>query len=680
MGRWSRVQSPAQPSPQIGQIDLSEAYLAVRQRAASLRRRRIVSSAVAVMVLSSVLSIAGYAYVSSIPLPDAIALPQTTTVYYADGVTVMARLGQQSRTIIDPARLSDRVIEAFVAAEDPAFWSGSATKISRQYARAAAGLDTATAEGRAKSVIMAWKLEDTYPKRQIAGFYLNTIYFGRGCYGIEAASLSYFGHSADQLTLAEAVVLAGVIRSPGDGRFDPSVAPASARSRFRQVTAELVNGGALDKTAADQLSLPTVRPAVDLSGGSRLDRPVGLVVAQVLAELRAHPAMRGRSTDELVNGGFSIVTSIDARAQERVEEAADETRPNSELADQPRNLQAAAVIVQPGTGRVLAYFGGHDGTGADYAGWHLDDNGDPVGYGAHPPGTILHPQVVAAALKAGISVRSRWRSPAERTFPAGESTQSVRDFGAAACRPVCELADALTAGLAVPLFAVAQRLGPTALIDSAAATGVRAMWGPNSAGGLGERVDLVSPAGPASARLDGPQLLLGAMPITVLDQANVMATFASAGQRADAHFVRQVTSRGVTLLTDDDVLTSRRVALEPAQAADLTWALSRNPAGRVADGRPVAVATGVAPLRTSAIEFAHAWAAGYTPDLAVAVWIGNEEIEFPLRDRAGGRVSGSTLPAEILRRVITDVSQGLDLPVRPFAPPVFTGSATGGEA
>jgi membrane peptidoglycan carboxypeptidase len=143
---------------------------------------------VAAVVFGGLLTVVGTYYISRIPLPDALALPATTTVYYADGRTVMARLGVQNRIIVDPDRLPYHVAAAVVAAEDPQFWDDSATLISRQYARAATDVDVTSATGKARLLVMSWRLEDQYQKDEILGFYLNTVYFGRGAYGIEASS------------------------------------------------------------------------------------------------------------------------------------------------------------------------------------------------------------------------------------------------------------------------------------------------------------------------------------------------------------------------------------------------------------------------------------------------------------------------------------------------------------
>jgi membrane peptidoglycan carboxypeptidase len=682
-----RADEPPRAGPDIGRVDLSEAYAAVRRRANALHRRRIVTSVVAAVVLTGVFSVVGVYYVSSIPLPDALSLPATTTVYFSDGRTVMARLGSQNRVIVDIAALPAHVGDAVVAAEDPGFWDDSGTQISRQYARAATGLDPGRTTDQARALVMAWRLEDSYDKREILGFYLNTVYFGRGAYGIEAAARAYFGKPAAGLGLAEAIVLGGLIESPGDGRFDPTVDAEGARARFGRVALRMVELGSIDESTALDLRVPPVNRYNPAAFQSGLDRPTGLVVAHVLAELRRSEAFRGRPADFIPNGGYSIVTTIDAAAQSLLESVADETVAGSVMDGEPGNLQAAAVVVQPGTGRVLAFYGGHDGTGADFAGWYFTSRGHAVGYGAHPPGQSFQPYLLAAAVDAGISVRSRWDSPATRTFPG--VTGPVRDIGPAPCRPTCTLAEAATASLQVPYLALAQRLGVPSVVDAARAAGIRAMWLPDTPTTPRRRVDL-APTGPIDPSASpepgdstgatdrfGPDIGLGRYLVTVVDQANGMATFAAGGVRADVHFVRSVMSRGRTVHSER---TGATRVLSAAEASDITWTLSAEPAAALPDGRPAAAKTGVWPLRNSAVETAHAWIVGYTASLAMAVWVGNEEIELPLRDKQGSRVLGSGLPARVFRAFLAEAHARLRLPVVPFPTPAFGGDEAAGDA
>lgn len=679
-GLFHRIRTGEWPALKI---DLSEAYANVRRRAVTLRRRRIASAILAVIMLAGLATVLTTYYANAIQLPSQLALPATTTVYYSDGTTVMARLGSQRRTIVPHESLPPYVAQAVIAAEDPQYYATSGTLISRQYARAsllATGGDIESAAGQARLLVLAWKLEDTYSKEEILGFYLNTVYFGRGAYGIEEAARTYFGISAARLSLPQAILLAGLIESPGDGRFDPTVNVVSATTKFATVAQTMVSLGLLDQATASRLSVPTVLPYDPTRFASGLSEPTGLIVAQVLAELRATDEFRDTPPGYLEDGGYSIVTTIDAKVQAILNSIVDENEPGSLLEPQPRNVTAAAVVIEPGTGRVLAYYGGPNGAGADYAGTRPTPDGGVAGFGYHPPAHTMTVYTLAAALEAGISVRSRWDAPTTKEFPdSGHGAQDpVRDVRSAECQPACTLAEAATVPLSIPFYAVTERIGADEVIDAAKSVGITAMWSPGSGTSAPVRYDLTTRR-TASLVPDpfGNDVALGRYPVTVLDQATAMATLAAGGERAPTHFVQRVVRDYASYYVEP---TDRRRALDADVVADVTAVLAANPNSQVPDGPPAAGISGTALLPGSAIDTAHAWFVGYTRDLAVAVWVGNKEVEFPLQDVAGDRITGETLPTRIFRMVVADATKALDLDASEFVPPANLGDESAGDA
>ena len=656
-------------------IDLSEAYANVRRRSTALRRRRIITGSVAAIMLLGLLSVVGVYYASALPLPAQLALPATTTVYYSDGTTVMARLGSQRRIVVSASTLPSYIGAAVIAAEDPQYWVTSGTLISRQYARAAtlaAGESTEGPAAEARLLVMSWKLEDTYSKAEILEFYLNTVYFGRGAYGIEAAARSYFGIPAAELSLPQAILLAGMIESPGDGRFDPSVNPLGANTKFATVAQSMVSMGRLDQATASRLAVPKVDPYDPSRFASGMDRPTGLVVARVLAELRATEPFRDKPPGYLEDGGYRIVTTIDARVQALLERTIGGTDPESLMRNQPTNVTAAAVVVEPGTGRVLAYYGGPSGVGADYAGVYRDTDGTLRGYGAHPPAQTFAVYALAAGLRDGVSVLSRWDSPSVRTVADGQ----VRDARSAPCSPACTLVDAAVTPLSIPFYSLTSRVGAAAVVDLARAAGIDTMWTRGTDNDLPAPVELSAAGATSSFGID---VALGVYPVTVLDQANAMATFAAGGRRAPAHVTISVTKDYATIYREPPVPPSTPV-LDAAELADLTWALSQNPAGQLPDGTASASLSGSGYLGESVIDVGHAWQIGFTPNLAMAVWVGNVEDELPLRNAVGDRIYGETLPAAIYRTVLAGATTELGLPQTSFPSPAHVGDPTVGDA
>ena len=657
------------------------------------RSRWLTALLLTVVLLGCCCVVAALAY-ANLTLPAQTALPETTTLYYADATTVLARLGDQTRYVVDTRRLPGYVTGAVLSAEDRDFrrsWSlGAPSAIARSYARIEAGTSVPS---RPRLLALAVKYQERYGKDGLLDRYLNTVYFGRAAYGIEAAALAYFDKSAKDLTVAEAAVLGGVLRSPGDGAYDPASHPEAARRRWKDVLAGMVDPlGVVARKAAAAATYPTVIP-LDQARSVRAGwptGPTGLIVGQVLAEL-SHVAPFARPSTEtglpgreipskevfpaIANGGYRIVTTIDSARQQSLEHLADETAAGSVMAGQPANLQAAAVAVEPGSGRVLAYYGGGSGTGFDFAG--MRDGPDGVlGGGVHPPGGSFGMYTLAAALSSGYSVKSMWRSPATEKFP----QLGIRALQDTARCPtgadVCSLADAAAGGLKIPMFSLATKLGVLKLVTVAYQAGIDRMSQVSVGAAVAVPVELrVFASEPEVRKNFGYEVAFGEYPISVLDHANGAATFAAGGVRAKAHFVTSV-SRGAAPSAGHGAIVqenraTRRMDITQAQIDDLTWAMSRTPAAALPGGRPSAALTGVWQTTADPSRVGDAWITGFTPQLAMAVWVGNKHDELPLVDRDHVEVTGATLPAAIYRGFLSAALVGT--PVTPFRPPTFGG-------
>jgi membrane peptidoglycan carboxypeptidase len=262
------------------------------------------------------------------------------------------------------------------------------------------------------------------------------------------------------------------------------------------------------------------------------------------------------------------------------------------------------------------------------------------------------------------------------------ATNPVRDVRTAACQPACTLTAAATAGLTIPFYSLTERIGAAAVIDAARAAGIAAMWRPGTGSTAPVRYDLSQRDAALVPSPFGTDLALGSYPVTVLDQATGMATLAAGGKRGAVHFVQRVTKDYATYYAPPTVAPTNTVpALSPDVVADLTGVLSQNPAGQLAGGPASASIAGSATVGDGLLDVGHAWLVGYTPDLAMAVWIGNKEVEFPLRDRTGDRITGETLPAAIYRTVLAGATSDLGLSTAaafPQAPNV--GDPTKGDA
>ncbi|SBT40333.1 transglycosylase domain-containing protein [Micromonospora auratinigra] len=672
------------------------------------RGRRLVSLlAVFALLVGGGLVVGGY-YFDSVPTPTDLKLPESTTVYYADGRTPMAKLGAENRTIVPYDQMNDSAKQAIVAAEDRSFWTNKgidftgvlraawsnvtggqrqgASTITQQYARVAADLRGVTYSRKLREAVVAWKLDDKYSKDEILGFYLNTVPFGRGAYGIEAAAQTYFGKTvrrdappAQQLTKAEAMVLCAMVKQPEADPADPEGSPGydparNARAkqnsidRWNYIRDGMVKLRYLTPQEAANLAYPDdVKPIDRNAGQSGLDRPTGLVVNHVLSELRRTEQFKGQTDDVIRDGGYKIVTTVDKRVQDAAEAAADirrDTAPEA-VRDQPKDWQAALVAVEPGTGRVLGYYGGNGGSsGADYAGWYYDEQGQARGFGAHPPGSSFKVYDLAAAVENKISVKQHFDSPDIKEFPASGRTKGspagpIRNAEHAPCQPDCALWEATVASLNVTYFELTEKLGIAKVMDMAKRAGVDSMWETVKGNPQPQRVDLRDEPVDEAAKRFSTEVGIGQYGITVQDHANGMATFAAGGKRAEAHFVRSVTKGDDKIYTEQ--LKQTDLGLDKEAVDQLDWTLRRVKAAKLDNDWDSAGKTGTWQAGQSTTQNVHTWMVGWTGALAAAVWLGTTDGK-PLRTRGGSyEVYGSTGPGPIWRQFMTQASAALKL-------------------
>ena len=317
----------------------------------------------------------GVVYASTeVPSPDSISNAQTTVVYYSDGTTEMARLGDENRTNVTLDQVSEPAQNAVLAAENRSFYTdpgisftgiiraawnnvtGGSTQggstITQQYVKNAFLTTDQTFSRKFQELFLAIKLDNNYSKEQILENYLNTIYFGRGAYGIEAAANTYFGVHAADLTAQQGAVLAVLIRSPSC--YDPAQNPEGAQDRWGLVLDAMVEEGWLSSQDRQASTYPAVLPVPGLQPrhperARGADRPAG---ARRAARQGLHrPAALRRRPADHHHGGQGLAGH---RRHTRVTDV---------MQGEPENLRQALVAVDPKTGAVRAYYGGPSGTG-----------------------------------------------------------------------------------------------------------------------------------------------------------------------------------------------------------------------------------------------------------------------------------------------------------------------------
>ncbi|TFV88045.1 penicillin-binding protein [Blastococcus sp. CT_GayMR16] len=594
----------------------------------------------------------GVVYASTdVPSPDSITTAQTTRVYYSDGTTEMARLGDENRTNVPLAQISEPAQNAVLAAEnrdfrtDPgisftgiirAAWNnltGGSTQggstITQQYVKNAILQNSEqTFTRKFQELFLAIKLDNNYSKDQILENYLNTIYYGRGAYGIESAANTYFGISASQLTPQQGAVLAVLIRSPS--RYDPEVSPEEATDRWGRVLDAMVEEGWLSSDERAASTYPPVQPKTGSSLGLP-QGPEGLIVSQVKNELmREH----GYTEQQIDAGGLRITTTVNKGYQDAAVASVNEVMAEEDNAV----LREALVSVDPKTGGVLAYFGGQNGTEFDFA------------QALRQPGSSMKPYVLAAALERGIGVQARRDGSSPQTFP--DRDAEVVNSGGASC-PSCTLIEAITRSLNTTFYGLAYEVGPeNVAVVARKATGLPDVWEVGGSNFVGK----TTLANPESGNT-GSSIGIGEYEMRPIDQAVGFATFANGGVHRDPYFVAQVTDSEGTQLLGPPADEGEQVI--PADVAnDVTFALegvAQFSRRALDDGREVASKTGTQGL--DRVNNSDAWMVGYTPSISTAVWMGTQGRD-PIINSDEGIIYGSGLPGAIWQRFMNAVLAG----------------------
>ena len=598
---------------------------------------------------------AAEAYVDSVVLPGDPPAPQASVLYYRDGRTILARVGITDHSDVPLSTVPPAVRRVILAAEDRDFYSHAgvsvrgilravvadlggdrqgASTITQQYARNAFLTQDLSVDRKAREFALAVKLERHQSKDEILERYLNTIYFGRGAYGIAAAANAYFGVSTDRLTAAQGAVLAAVIKDPW--HFDPAVDPQGARQRWDWIVAAAGERDWLEGVPAYPKVKAPKAPA---------DGPNGLIVDRVERELIA----RGISAQALHTKGLAVTTTLDPVGQKAAVDLV-----GKQLRKQPSGLRAALVALDPKTGGVRAYYGSDQGRGYfDYAS------------ALHPAASTFKPIVLAAALRQGIGYRSRWDGSSPRIFPGRGGVPLVNHDGLQC--PDCTLEQAMVDSLNTPFYAVTERIGADRVRDMAVRLGIPAAYH-----GRKSMVDDKGDPKPGQTR---PDIAIGRYPVTPADLATVYATFAAGGERHDRYFVESAAAADGTVL--HKAAPRGRVVLEQGVASDVSTVLSSVVRGDdVVPGRPAAGKTGTQQWGNTK-DNQDAWMAGYTPDLATAVWLGKEK-PGPIRDSAGKPIEGDTVPARLWRDFVSAALKGE--PKAPLPRPALVGRTDVGDA
>lgn len=593
-----------------------------------------------------------------VPTPDDAAIAQVSTYTYADGTTPLATVrpenGNRIKVTLDKVPVPVR--NAVLAAEDATFYSnpgfdlsgilravynqvtggvGGGSTITQQYIKVTTGQDDVSLWRKYKEIVLAVKISREQTKEQILENYLNTIYLGRGAYGIQAASQAYFAKNVEDLTVSEGALLAGIIQSPS--RWDPAKSPTDAQRRWTFVLDQMAQNRFITAGERASAAFPaTIEPKAVVGGVPDDDK------FHIYQRAKGELAAKGITEQQIETEGLTVVTTIDAKDQKQ---AVDAVRVVSK--GQPDNLRYALVSVDPRTGAILAYYGGSNIT-FDYA-----------GNGLRQPGSSYKPFVFAAALQAGkgIGLGTRFDGSSPQTI----AGTSFANSESASC-PDCTVVDAMTQSVNTVFLNMAYEIGVQKVINAAHDAGIPK--------------DLATT----------PQLgiALGDQPVHPIDMAEAYGTFASDGVRREPYLVKKVTAADGRVLYEAPEEPQGEQAFPQQVARNVTESML-NVAGSsgvpLSNGRPVASKSGTAQNEQITGQNRDAWYVGYTPQISTAVWVGSDRSDA-IKDSRGRAIYGRMLPGSIWQKFMNAALSGEDIEqFSPFEamgdPPVFEGDGDG---
>jgi penicillin-binding protein 1A len=611
-------------------------------------------------------------------LPEALPPIRSTFLYDRNGDIIASLHGSVDRTIVGLGKISPNLQHAVLATEDAGFYQhpgidvkgiisaawtdivkretvvGASTITQQlvknvyagQYVEQADGtteyvVPPRTVKAKIREALLAIKLEHTYTKDQILAKYLNTVYFGHGAYGAEAAARTYFGKPASELTVLEAATLSAVLHAPS--LYDPIDSPYDNKFRRDYSLDQMARYGYITQAEADRLKAKACCGTIP-DAQAQIKAPHG---SAYFVDYTRQYLIEKYGGAKVFGGGLRVTTSLDMDKQAAALDAV-----NAHLPDTDYNPDAALVSIDTQTGQILAMVGGRNFNKSKL---NLATFKGGTGRQA---GSAFKAFTLAAAMKEGFNLNAYWQGPATISIPdprcdgpdgpwtpenAGDGEAGTFTLAAATAHSV----NTVFAQLVTTLDG-----GPQDVVDAAHALGIRS------------HLDALC------------SITLGSVAVNPLEMTNAYSSLATRGERFRATPLVQIASQSGRVI--DDVTQKGKQVLDQNDADLVTYALRGVVTGGtgysagLAD-RPVAGKTGTAQ------DNADAWFCGYTPQIATCVWVGYPEGAKPLLNVMGvPAVYGGTIPAAIWHDYMTAAMQGM--PVEQFATPSFVGYDRGPEA
>ncbi|WP_190038087.1 transglycosylase domain-containing protein [Streptomyces fructofermentans] len=637
----------------------------------------------------SMMAVAGVAYaLVGVPEVAKTAEAQNNVYYWSDGTQMVATGGETNRQIIDYSRIPKEMRYAVMSAENKTFESdkgvdpmgigralfnmakGGQTQggstITQQYVKNAMLDDQSqTLTRKFQELFVSIKVGAQVDKEDIMAGYLNSAYYGRGAYGIQAAARTYFGKDAEELKADQCAFLAAVLKGAtyydpaGATSVDPAATPEANRDRAERRTEwilnEMVKDGRLSATdRAKYKDFPTLKSP---RSNAQLGGQVGYLVDLAKGYIVNNSEKTGITENQLQRGGYEIHTTFDKKKVKQLEDAVKKVRKeNINTKVRPRtdkHVQFGGASVNPESGAIEAIYGGEDATK------HFTNNADQTGAQV---GSTFKPFVLAAAMKWGVLDPDGEPTQAQderikispKSLYSGKNKLKIQEYdgsvwtdkdgqewlqrndGDESYNPPnfqIDLREAMRVSSNSAYVQLGMNVGLEKVRESALDAGIK-------------------PGSLASANF--PSFSIGTSDPSAIRMAGAYATFAASGKQNEPFSVDEITNKDGVVFKHDDVATTKQAFT--AQVADnvtdvLTTVVDKGTgtAAKLAN-RPVAGKTGTTDGNKSA------WFVGYTPQLSTAISMyrmdddeSNKKREFLEMYGTGGqdKIHGASFPAEI---------------------------------
>ncbi|MBD8071620.1 transglycosylase domain-containing protein [Bacillus sp. PS06] len=602
----------------------------------------------AFLFVSLILLILGMLFVTGIVIyakskgAPPLAVPQSTLIYAEDGTLIGETHYGEKRYWVHLDEMNPAVIDATLSIEDRKFYKHhgfdyfrivgavladikagakvqGASTISQQYARNLFLTHDKTWHRKITEALYTIRLELNYSKDEILEGYLNTIYYGHGAYGIEAAADYYFGKHAKDLTKGEATLLAGIPKGPS--HYSPKVNEEAAKKRQKLILSAMVANNYLEEEELETIYAEELH----YTFGSAKERQV--IAPYFQDEVKKLLERQLKLDQETINtSGLRVYTTLDPKLQSIAEQQIEETiNPDSEI-------QVGFVAIDQHSGEVKAMVGGRDYNESPF---------NRVTQAERQPGSTFKPFLYYAALEQGFTPSTSMRSEVTAfTFDDGKARYVPHNFNNYYANDQITLAQAIA--LSDNVYAVKTHifLGEDVLVDTAKSLGI------------------------TSKLAKVPSLALGTSTVKVIDMASAYSTIANGGMKQEPIMIEKVLDHKGEVIYESN--PSKQQVLKPETAFVTTHLLTGifdeklNDYTRVT-GRTISDQLTRHYAGKTGTTKTDSWMIGYSPQLVSAVWTGYD------RDKTIDLTAEKGYAKEIWARFMEEAHKGL--PVLPFKAP-----------